>query len=105
MTGPASRRPGPEYNDACFTVRDNNGQQLAYVYFENEPGRRWARVLVTPTVATKKAALVDLDPAGLDRVCSAECPANVAPRDGNEFSLGSPWGIGPATRSQSSIKC
>ena len=29
-----------EYNDACFIVRDNDGQQLAYVYFEEEPGRR-----------------------------------------------------------------
>jgi hypothetical protein len=24
--------------DACFVIRDQNGQQLAYVYFENEPG-------------------------------------------------------------------
>jgi hypothetical protein len=24
--------------DACFVVRDHNGQQLAYVYFEDEPG-------------------------------------------------------------------
>jgi hypothetical protein len=29
-----------EYNDACFIVRDHNGQALAYVYFEDEPGRR-----------------------------------------------------------------
>jgi hypothetical protein len=29
-----------EYNDACFIVQDGNGQQLAYVYFEEEPGRR-----------------------------------------------------------------
>ena len=29
-----------ELNDACFIVRDSNGQQLAYVYFEEEPGRR-----------------------------------------------------------------
>jgi len=29
-----------EYNDACFIVRDDNGQALAYVYFEDEPGRR-----------------------------------------------------------------
>jgi len=32
----ASRRRGPvEEQDACFVVRDHNGQQLAYVYFEN----------------------------------------------------------------------
>ena len=29
-----------EYNDACFIVMDSNGQQFAYVYFEEEPGRR-----------------------------------------------------------------
>jgi len=27
---------------ACFTVRDANGQALAYVYFEDESGRRAA---------------------------------------------------------------
>jgi hypothetical protein len=32
-----------ELNDACFIVRDNNGQQLTYVYFEDESGRRCAR--------------------------------------------------------------
>ena len=26
-----------EYNDACFIVRDSDRQQLAYVYFEEEP--------------------------------------------------------------------
>jgi hypothetical protein len=36
----ASRRPGPfEETNACFIVRDANGQALAYVYFEEEPGR------------------------------------------------------------------
>ena len=29
-----------EETDACFIVRDHNGQALAYVYFEEEPGRR-----------------------------------------------------------------
>jgi len=28
---------------ACFMVRDAEGQQLPYVYFANEPGRRSAR--------------------------------------------------------------
>jgi hypothetical protein len=29
-----------EINKAAFIVRDNNGTALAYVYFEDEPGRR-----------------------------------------------------------------
>ena len=36
-----------EYNAAWFIVRDGNGQQLAYVYFEEEPGRRSAAKLLT----------------------------------------------------------
>jgi hypothetical protein len=39
------RFPSPWFVDeqeACFVVRDHNGQQLAYVYFEDEPGRRSA---------------------------------------------------------------
>ena len=41
---PSTRRfPPPwtidEANDACFIVRDKNGQALAYVYFEDETGR------------------------------------------------------------------
>jgi hypothetical protein len=30
--------------DACFIVRDRNGQAPAYVYFEDEPGRGGQRV-------------------------------------------------------------
>jgi hypothetical protein len=31
-----------EEQEACFVVRDHNGQALAYVYFEDEPGPRSA---------------------------------------------------------------
>jgi hypothetical protein len=31
----------------CFIVRDANGQALAYVYYEQEPGRRAAAHLLT----------------------------------------------------------
>jgi hypothetical protein len=34
-----------ELNDACFVVSDHNGQALAYVYFEEESGRRSAAKL------------------------------------------------------------
>jgi hypothetical protein len=41
--------------DACFVVRDHNGQQLAYVYFEEEPGRRSAAKLLTKDEARRIA--------------------------------------------------
>jgi hypothetical protein len=39
--------------DACFVVRDQNGQQLAYVYFEDEPGRRSEAKLLTKDEARR----------------------------------------------------
>ena len=40
---------------ACFTVRDANGQALAYVYFEDESGRRAAAKLLTHDEARRIA--------------------------------------------------
>lgn len=45
-----------EHNRSCFIVRDNNGQALAYVYFESEPGTRSAAGLLTRDEARRIAA-------------------------------------------------
>jgi len=55
----ARRFPPPwsaEETDACFIVRDANGQALAYVYFDEEPGRRAAAKLLTRDEAWRIAA-------------------------------------------------
>jgi hypothetical protein len=36
-----------EENAACFIVNDHEGKSLAYIYFEEEPGRRAAAHLLT----------------------------------------------------------
>jgi hypothetical protein len=47
---PPRRFPPPcsiEESSACFIVRDGDKRALAYVYFENEPGRRSIAKLLT----------------------------------------------------------
>jgi hypothetical protein len=57
---PSPRRfPPPwsvEEQEVCFVVRDHNGQQLAYIYFEDEPGRRSAAKLLSKDEARRIAA-------------------------------------------------
>jgi hypothetical protein len=53
------RLPPPwtaEVTPNCFIVRDADGQQLAHVYFENEPGRRSAAKLLTKDEARRIAS-------------------------------------------------
>ncbi len=56
----ASRRfPPPwtvEETAACFIVRDQGGQALSYVYYEEEPGRRAAAKLLSKDEARRIAA-------------------------------------------------
>jgi hypothetical protein len=54
---PAASRPpwSVEEQNACFCVRDHNGQQLAYIYFEDEPGRRSAAKLLSKDEARRIA--------------------------------------------------
>ena len=43
-------------NGSCLIVRDHNGQALAYVYFEEDPGRRTAANLLARDEARRIAA-------------------------------------------------
>ena len=55
---PPRRFPPPwtvEETDACFIVKDHAGHSLAYVYFEEEPGRRAATRLMTRDEARRVA--------------------------------------------------
>ena len=53
---PAPRGTGADNNDACFIVKDANGLAVAYVYYEEEPGRRAAANLMTKDEAGRIAA-------------------------------------------------
>ena len=61
---PQRRFPPPwiaEEHDACFIVRDRAGLNLAYVYFQHDPGCRSAAKLLSRgearRIATKIAKL------------------------------------------------
>ena len=80
-----------EETDACFIVRDTNRQALAYVYFEDEPGRRSAAHLLTRDETRRVAHVADTiggavepalieysSPAGAKRLCSAQPPVRTS---------------------------
>jgi hypothetical protein len=58
-----------DQNNACFIVKDGNGLPVAYVYYEEDPGRRTAANLMTKDEARRIAAnIVKLPTMLLDRL-------------------------------------
>ena len=55
----AERRFTPPWDiddcGSCFIIRDNNGQALSYVYYEQQPGWRTAAGLLTRDEARRIA--------------------------------------------------
>jgi len=50
-----------ELTPNCFIVRDASGQQLAYIYFEDEPGRRSAAKLLSKCMSrVKRSSALDI---------------------------------------------
>ena len=93
----ARRFPPPwdieEANASCFIVKDNNGQALAYVYFESDPGRRTAANLLTCDEARRIAANIAKLPerAKARAICLAadRCRCQQAPDQACQHKRGS----------------
>jgi len=55
----ASRRPGRSNElEACFVEIDSAGQKLAYVYFEDEPGRSLFSYSTRITYASESVSII-----------------------------------------------
>jgi hypothetical protein len=76
----ACRFPPPwstEVTPNCFIVRDADGQQLAYVYYESEPGRRSAAKLLSKDEARRIAANIAKLPGAITQALTRRARAGI----------------------------
>jgi hypothetical protein len=76
----------------CFHVCDSAGQKLAFVYFEEEPGRRAAAKLLTKDEARRIAANI----AKLPKLLRAGSAAEVTTAAGDSDIISLAGSIDPA---------
>jgi hypothetical protein len=73
-----------------YVVRDANKQQLAYVYFENEPGRRSAAKLLTKDEARRIAANIAKLPELLRKPWESSIKYGTRATDEKDIDVGFP---------------
>ena len=78
--------PDVKLGQDCFIVRDANGQALAYVYFEDEPGRRSAAHLLTRDEARRIAANIAKLPGPSKDLFGQQQIATLAASIGPDYS-------------------
>ena len=85
--------PDPQLDRQCFIVRDASEQALAYVYFEEEPGRRSAAKLLTKDEAQPIAAnsALPLRTATTPRGAVDRGRASASCRRGRSLETVAPW--------------
>jgi hypothetical protein len=89
MTDHPRRFPLPWSIDEAkesFCIRDSNGQALAYVYFEDEPGRRTAAGLLTRDETRRIAANM----AKLGEAARAAAASGIAQPEEHRFCPSQP---------------
>ena len=81
--------------EACFFVTDSGGQELAYIYYEDEPGRRSAAKQLTKDEARRIATNIAMLP---ESYCNLE-------RTGRKekAAISRPFKLGTSRRNKRSV--